>query len=194
MRHLIDTYIKADDARQISNFGDIGLLDLIVKSGIADAIKALPKGIQSDRGAIAETIANNVRSKIIKENLNDPAFYDQMSALLNEVLADLKAQRISYEEFLKRISEVAIQVQAGKSGATPAALDTPGKRALFNNLGNDEALALEVDAAVRRARPSGWRSNKAKENTIKAALLPLLGGDVDEVERIFAILTAQTEY
>lgn len=76
----------------------------------------------------------------------------------------------------------------------PAALDTPGKRALFNNLGNDEALALEVDAAVRRARPSGWRGNKAKENTIKAALLPLLGGDVDEVERIFAILVAQTEY
>ena len=38
MRHLIDTYIEADPAKTISNFGEIGLLDLILKSGIADAI------------------------------------------------------------------------------------------------------------------------------------------------------------
>jgi type I restriction enzyme R subunit len=46
---------------------------------------------------VAETIANNVRSKIIKEHLNDPAFYDKMSALLNEILSDLKALRIDYQ-------------------------------------------------------------------------------------------------
>ena len=61
---------------------------------------------------MAETIANNVRSKIIKEHLNDPAFYDRMSALLKEILADLKAKRIDYEEFLKRIADLAKQVQA----------------------------------------------------------------------------------
>ncbi|MCJ7623739.1 MAG: hypothetical protein MUO76_09570, partial [Anaerolineaceae bacterium] len=37
MRHLIDTYIEADEPRQISPFDNIGLLDLIVKTGIADA-------------------------------------------------------------------------------------------------------------------------------------------------------------
>src|SRR5262249_40943967 len=114
MRHLIDTYIEADPAKPISNFGEIGLLDLIVKSGIAEAIGALSKGVQGNPRAVAETIANNVRSKIIKEHLNDPAFYDKMSALLNEILADLKAQRIDYEEFLKRIAELAKKVQTGK--------------------------------------------------------------------------------
>jgi type I restriction enzyme R subunit len=38
MRHLIDNYIQADDPAKISNFDDISLLELIVKSGIADAI------------------------------------------------------------------------------------------------------------------------------------------------------------
>jgi type I restriction enzyme R subunit len=59
MRHLIDTYIEAAEPQPISPFGEIGLLDLIVKSGIADAINSLPKGIQGNKNAVAETIANN---------------------------------------------------------------------------------------------------------------------------------------
>jgi type I restriction enzyme R subunit len=155
---------------------------------------ALPPGIKKDKGAVAETIANNVRSTIIKEKLNDPAFYDSMSALLNDVLADLRANRISYEEFLQKIADLATQVQSGKADSTPKALDTPGKRALFNNLGQDEALALRIHAEVKRVRPDGFRGNQAKENIIKRALLPLLGGDAAEVERIFSIIKAQPEY
>lgn len=194
MRHLIDTYIEADEARTISNFGEIGLLDLIVKSGIADAINNLPTGIKGNKDAVAETIANNVRSKIIKEHLNDPAFYDRMSALLTEILADLKSLRIGYEEFLKRIAELAKQVQAGKGDDTPEKLNTPGKRALYNNLKKDEALALKIDETVRRVRPNAFRGNQAKENVIKAALFPLLGNDHAEVERIFLIIKVQPEY
>jgi type I restriction enzyme, R subunit len=218
MRHLIDTYIEAEAAKQISNFGEIGLLDLIVKSGIADAINSLPDGIKGNKGAVAETIANNVRSKIIKEHLNDPAFYDKMSALLNEILADLKAQRIDYEEFLKRIGALAKTVKAGKTDDTPEKLNTPGKRALYNNLmvarsgtpggqlsddtaqyGTEAAehalaLAVKIDETVKRVRPNAFRGNQAKENVIKAALLPLLGNDPVEVERVFLIIKAQTEY
>jgi type I restriction enzyme R subunit len=40
MRHLIDTYIEADEPRKISPFDNIGLLELIVKTGIANAITA----------------------------------------------------------------------------------------------------------------------------------------------------------
>jgi type I restriction enzyme, R subunit len=194
MRHLIDTYIEADAARTISDFGEIGLLDLIVKSGIGEAINNLPAGIKGNKKAVAETIANNVRSKIIKEHLNDPAFYDKMSALLNEILADLKSLRIDYEGFLKRIAELAKQVQAGKATDTPEKLDTPGKRALYNNLGKNEGLALKIDETVRRVRPNAFRGNQAKENVIKRALFPLLGNDQMEVERIFLIIKAQQEY
>lgn len=65
MRHLIDTYIEADEPRKISPFDDMPLLDLIVKTGIADAINRMPAGIRGNQSAIAETIENNVRSKII---------------------------------------------------------------------------------------------------------------------------------
>jgi type I restriction enzyme R subunit len=194
MRHLIDTYIEASEPRPISQFGEIGLLDLIVKSGIADAINNLPKGIKESPQAIAETIANNVRSKIIKDHLNDPAFYDRMSELLNQILDDLRQKQLDYEDFLKQISDIAKRVQAGTAADTPVTLNTPAKRALYHNLANDESLALNIDEAVRRVRPDAFRGNQAKENEIKRALLPLLGNDPVEVERIFLIISAQLEY
>ena len=127
MRHLIDTYIEADEPRKISPFDNMGLLDLIVKTGIADAIAKQLGGLKGNKNAIAETIENNVRSKIIKEHLNDPAFYEKMSALLDEIIAARKTKAIEYEEYLKRIAELAKRVEAGQAEETPKALNTPGK-------------------------------------------------------------------
>ena len=76
----------------------------------------MPKGIKSDQGAVAETIANNIRSKILQQKVNDPAFYERMSDVLDDVIADIRARRISYEEFLQKIADLAKQVQAGKGG------------------------------------------------------------------------------
>ena len=193
MRHMIDTYIEAAEPRIISPFDNISLLDLIVNSGIAQAIENLPKGIRANKDAVAETIENNVRAKIVKEALTDPAYFEKMSALLNEIIAARKAKAIEYEEYLKRIADLAKRVQAGKPDDLPASLNTPGRRALFNNLGQKEQLALEVDHAVRNSRPDGWRGVPAKENVIKAAIYAVLK-DISEVERIFPIIRQQSEY
>ena len=193
MRHLIDTYIEADEPRKISPFDNMSLLELIVKTGIADAVNRMPEGIKSSPGAIAETIENNVRRKIVKEHLNDPAFYDKMSALLDEIIAARKAKAIDYEEYLKRIAELAKRVQAGQAEDTPELVDTPGRRALYNNLGKDEDLALKIDEAVRKTRPDGWRGVQAREQVVKGALYNVLQ-DVGEVERIFLIVKQQREY
>jgi type I restriction enzyme R subunit len=134
MRHLIDTYIEADEPRKISPFDNVGLLELIVKTGISAAITNQLGGLKGNKTAIAETIENNVRSKIIKEHLNDPAYYDKMSALLDEIIKARKAKAIEYEEYLKRIAELAKRVEVGVAEETPKKLDTPGKRALYNNL------------------------------------------------------------
>jgi type I restriction enzyme, R subunit len=213
MRHLIDTYIEADEPRKISPFDDMPLLDLIVKTGIANAINNLPDGLKGNKNAVAETIENNVRSKIIKEHLNDPAYYDKMSALLDEIIAARRAKAIEYEEYLKRIAELAKRVGAGQAEDTPEQLkNSPALRALYNNLktvkispekadkisypaaeyvaSNDPTLhlALRIDETVKQTRPDGWRGVKPKENIIKGALLPLLGNDMAEVERIFLII------
>ncbi len=194
MRHLIDTYIEAAEPNKISGFGEVGLLDLIVKSGMSGAIDALPNQIKGDKDLVAEAIANNVRSKIIKEHLSDPAFYDKMSALLQEILADLKAKRIDYENFLKKVGLLVSQVQKGFGGDVPEKLNTPGKRALFSNLKENEEIALEIHELVNRVKPDAFRGNQMKENVIKSALLPLLGNNFAEVERIFLIIKAQAEY
>ncbi len=218
MRHLIDTYIEAAEPRKISPFDNMGLLELIVKTGIADAIARQLGGLKGNKNAIAETIENNVRSKIIKEHLSDPAFYEKMSAQLQEIIELRKAKAIEYEEYLRRIAELAKRVGAGHAGDIPDQLkNSPALRALYNNLkvtGGLAAkaeraaeasaegmvskdpllvLALKIDEVVKRDRPDGWRGVQAREQVIKQSLYNILE-DVAEVERIFLIVKAQGEY
>lgn len=224
MRHLIDTYIEASEPRKISPFEGIGLLDLIVKTGIAEAIAHQLAAMQGHPQAIAETIENNVRSKIIKESVTDPAYFEKMSALLDEIIQLRKSRAIEYEAYLQRIAKLVTQVQAGQADGTPTQLDSPGKRAIFHNLKNSPVqpthqvaepqvpygrdgsdgshggeedpvlqLALKIDSALKLARPDGWRGVLAKELVIKRALYGVLQ-QVDEVERLFAIVCAQPEY
>jgi type I restriction enzyme R subunit len=193
MRHLIDTYIEADEPQKISPFDNMSLLDLIVKTGIADAIAIRLSNFKGNKNAVAETIENNVRSKIIKEHLTDPAHYEKMSELLDEIIVARKAKAIEYEEYLKRIGELAKRVEAGRADALPGTLDTPGKRALFNNLNQNEELALRIDETVKKTRPDDWRGVHPKENVIKAALYGVLQDQAD-VERVFPIIKAQKEY
>jgi type I restriction enzyme R subunit len=193
MRHLIDTYIDADETRKISDFDNIGLLKLIKKTGIFYAIDSQLGGMKGNRNAISEIIENNVRSKIVKEHLNDPAFYEKMSALLEEIIVLRKTKAVEYEEYLKRIADLAVVVESGFAEETPKALDSPGKRALWNNLSKNEDLALKIDAKVREVRHDGWRGVQAREMVIKFAIFQVVG-DATEVERIFAIIKAQGEY
>src|SRR5205809_8006986 len=131
MRHLIDTYIEADEPRTISPFDNMSLTELIVKTGIAKAITSQLGGLKGNRNAIAETIENNVRRKIIKEHLSDPAYYEKMSALLDEIITARKAKAIEYEEYLKRIADLARRVEAGLAEDTPEQLkSSPAMRAL----------------------------------------------------------------
>ena len=217
MRHLIDTYIEADEPRKISPFDGLSLLELIVKTGIADAINSLPSGLRNSREGVAETIENNVRSKIIKEHLNDPAYFDKMSHLLDEIIAARKARAIEYEEYLKRIADLARRVEAGLGDDTPSELNTPGRRALYNNLkreiaygsghGVDEdthsygdttdqealARAVRIDKLVKLRRPDGWRGVRSREQIVKGALYDELR-DMAEVTRLFAIIVQHKEY
>ncbi|MBN2685787.1 MAG: HsdR family type I site-specific deoxyribonuclease [Pontiellaceae bacterium] len=217
MRHLIDTYIEADEPRKISDFDNLSLVELIVKTGVGEAIASRLGGLKDNKQAVQETIENNVRSKIIKEHLNDPAFYEKMSVLLDEIIAQRKARAIEYEEYLKRIAELAKTMEAGQDDDTPEELKgSPALRALYNNLipegykamtpaeGEGDQyeadatarallLAKQIDETVRRVKPDDFRGHVPKENMIKGELFKILG-DQDEVERVFQIIKAHKEY
>ena len=116
-----------------------------------------------------------------------------MSVLLNEIIAARKSKAIEYEEYLRKIAELAKSVHAGQTIDTPVSLNTPAQKALFNNLGGNEALAIEIDEVVKRVKPNGWRGSIPKENIIKGELFKIIP-DKDEVERVFVIIKAQAEY
>ena len=192
MRHLIDTYIQANDPESISPFGDLSLLEIITNSGIKEAIESLHESIRIDRNATAETIDNNVRRKIIKEHSFDPIFFDEMSRLLDELIRARRENAISYEEYLRRIAELVDKVNRGTAEDGPTSMKTKGMRALYNNLNQNEALVIEIDIMLKTKSPADWRGNTAKENVIKHELYQLLK-DQFEVERVFEIIEKQED-
>ncbi|MBI2149444.1 MAG: restriction endonuclease subunit R, partial [Acidobacteria bacterium] len=108
-------------------------------------------------------------------------------------IAARKARAIEYEEYLKRIADLAKRVEAGQAEGAPEQLHTPGRRALYNNLNHNEELAIKIDDSVKRVRPDGWRGIQAREQVIKGELYKVLQ-DEREVERIFLIVKQQKEY
>jgi type I restriction enzyme, R subunit len=193
MRHLIDNYIQADDPNKITSFDDIPLMDLIVKTGIAEAINSLPNGLRHSKEAVAETIENNVRQKIIKDHLIDPAFFEEMSKLLAAIIKERKEKAILYEEYLKKIEAFVKKVNAGIEPDTPHSIRTGAQKALYNNLGKNAVLALAIDQKILEVRPDRWRGNNIKEKVIQSAIYSLVN-DEAEVKRIFKVAERQAEY
>ena len=186
MRHLLNTYIQADPAADLGGLGEMSLTELIIETGIHDAIarKLNEKGKLS-KNAIAEGIINNVRKTIIREQLTDPRFYEQMSKLLDDLIKQNRTDATAYEEFLRKAEALVKRLAAKQTDeGVPAALH--GKReatVIYNNLprileaGRAEAagmsepssdygddpvkLALEIDRVMRERAPAGWRGDQA---------------------------------
>lgn len=193
MRHLIDTYIGAEESKTISAFDDMTLIDLIVERG-ADAVNALPKAITRNKEAMAETIENNIRRLIIDVMPTNPKYYENMSTLLDELIKERKEETKSYEEYLAKIVELSISVKKPADSATyPKRLNSNAKRALYDNLSHDEELTIALDAEISHTKKDGWRGNLIKEREVKYAIRKHID-DEAEVDRVFGLVKNQREY
>ena len=193
MRHLIDTYIGAEESKTISAFDDMTLIDLIVERG-ADAVNALPKAITRNKDAMAETIENNIRRLIIDQMPTNPKYYENMSTLLDELIIERKEEAKSYEEYLAKIVELTISVKNPADSHTyPKSLDSNAKRALYDNLSHDEELTIALDAEISHTKKDGWRGNLIKEREVKYAIRKHID-DEAEVDRVFGLVKNQREY
>jgi type I restriction enzyme, R subunit len=194
MRHLIDTYIRAEESENISAFDDLSLIQLIVERG-AGAVDALPKGLRENKETVAETIENNVRKLIIDEQPINPMYYDKMSELLDALIEQRKHNALDYAQYLEKIVALARQVINLTTGSSyPSTLGSAAKRALYDNLGHDEALALAVDHAVRQKAQDDWRNNPAKVKQVKFAIKAVLDDDETLTETILELVKHQHEY
>lgn len=190
MRFLIDHYIQAEDAQKVSPFDDISLLELIA-ANLDEAIDSLPESIRGSEEAVAEAIENNVRSKLIQEHLLDPKYFEQMSALLLELIEERKRGIIKYQEYLKRMVELVKTVNKGRTNDLPKTLDTRGKAAIFHILA-DEPMAIACDAAIQHYKQDGFRENLAKRNLLKKAIYDVVK-DKEKVVEIYQVVEANKE-
>jgi type I restriction enzyme R subunit len=193
MRHLIDTYIRAEDSAAISKFDDLSLIQLIVERGV-DAVDALPSDIRKNREAVAETIENNVRKLIIDETPINPKYYEKMSELLDALIAQRKTEAVDYEAYLAKVVELTKQAKSPETTTSyPAAINSAAKRALFDNLGEDEGLASTIDAAIRATKKDAWRGNRVKEKEVRNAIKAHIA-DPELIAVIFDLVRNQHEY
>ena len=193
MRHLIDTYVRAEDSEKISAFDDMSLVQMIVERGV-DALDNLPKGIRENKEAVAETIENNLRKVIIDEQPINPKYYEKMSELLDTLIKQRREEALEYEQYLAKIMALAQQIQTPAGGTDyPSTLNSSAKRALYDNLGKDEDLAIAVDYAVLTSKKDDWRGHKVKEKEVRYAVKRVLNDDA-LAEIIFELVKNQHDY
>ena len=194
MRHLLDSYIKADESEKLSAFDDLTLVQLIVDKGVR-VVEQMPEGLRKNPDAMAEAIENNVRKLIIDESPVNPKYFEKMSELLEALVKQRKEQALSYTAYLQKIADLARKAQQpdGSMGY-PAAINSKPLRALYDNLNHEEELAVRVDEIVRTTKKDGWRGNRPKERELRAALRRGIGGTDAQINEIFELVKAQREY
>ena len=99
-----------------------------------------------------------------------------------EPLKRSSALRALYNNLLKAGGAAVPGAQAANPGAEYTGTSDRSLR-----------LAMDIDEAIMRVRPDGWRGVQAREQVIKAELYKFVN-DVAEVERLFLIVKAQREY
>lgn len=211
MRHLINTYIQADPAADLGNLSALSLTELIIETGIHDAIarKLNEKGKLS-KNAIAEGIINNVRKTIIRDRLTDPRFYEKMSILLDDLIKQRRDDTEAYERFLKQAEALVKRLATKQTVAGVPSMLHGNKEAivLYNNLDNvpkttfcypveeeeRAKLALEIDLVVREQAPAGWKGDDPRERQVLNAIYPLMARDPTATRAVFEIVKNQPGY
>lgn len=160
---------------------------MIVERG-EEALNSLPKGIRKNKSAMAETIENNLRKLIINEHPINPEYYNNMSQLLDTLIQKRREDAIEYEKYLAEIVVLTKQAANPARGASyPKSLDTSARRALFDNLGKSEELAISVDYEILAKKKDDWRGHKIKEKEVRYAILGVLN-DEELTDKIFGMV------
>ncbi len=197
MRHLIDSYIAAEESEKVSAFDDFSLVELLVKDG-KGALEKLPENIRKNNEAMAETIENNLRKVIIDESPTNPIYYEKMSVLLDELIKLRNEEAAEYEKYLEEIVKLAVKVKKPEtSNEYPSSINTQAKRALYDNLDREEPLTIAMDSAVIYGKHDDWEGTLSKEKHLKNKVVKLVLEQYNKVERledIFSVIKNQPQY
>jgi len=135
-----------------------------------------------------------MRKLIVDENPTNPKHYEKMSRLLDDLIIAWKKKQLSYDAYLKKLVDLARQTEQtnGSDTPRPETLVTNAQRALYDNLDNNEALALELDEAIRNVKKADWRDNPVKTKAVRKVVKDHV--TEDKAEYIFKLVKNQNDY
>ena len=161
------------------------------------------------KNAVAEGIINNVRKTIIRDQLTDPRFYEEMSKLLADLIEQRRDDTAAYEQFLRNAEDLVKKMANKAAENHPQALHGNAEAiAIFNNLpsiaattfvcpaddAGKAALALELDQAMHAQAPAGWKGDDVKERLVLSFLHKIMQKDAQATMAIFDIIKNQAGY
>ncbi len=192
MRRILDAYIKATDSETLIKIEDQGLCEVLAQMNVNDFNKALSQAFKNE-SSMAESIANNTRKRIIEKEASDPKYYEKLSSLLNDLINQFREKKLTYLEYLQQIHDLAKQVIHKENKNYPKKINTNALKTLYDNLDQNEALALEIDACVRDNKKDGWVGHNQKEKNLKIALKKIIN-DEGLLENTFNLAKHIDEY
>ncbi|WP_212787396.1 type I restriction endonuclease subunit R [Helicobacter pylori] len=192
MRRILDAYIKATDSKTLIKIEDQGLCEVLAQMDINDFNKELSQVFKNE-SSMAESIANNTRKRIIEKEASDPKYYEKLSSLLNDLINQFREKKLTYLEYLQQIHNLAKQVIHKEDKNYPKKINANALKTLYNNLDQNEALALEIDACIRDNKKDGWVGHHQKGKNLKIALRKTIN-DESLLENIFNLAKHIDEY
>jgi len=126
IQKLLDTHISANEVIRLNEpvniFDEKTFLQVKQDHGVYDA---------RTTAARADAIAHATKRAITEHMEEDPAFYEKFSKLIQQVIDDYRAKRISDQEYLQRAAEIGESVASRKHDDVPGVLQ-----------GNEHAMAF----------------------------------------------------
>jgi len=196
MRQLLDQYVQAPASKVLGKLTDFSFLEIIDATKSDDEIVNDILGdeqIVGGQPAAAETISAQGRKYIVRKRDSNPDFYDKLSEKLNELLEEIRNNTREYREVLKDIIQLMKQLH-GSNTNYPSAINTDGKKALYDNLGQDEDLAIRAYNEIRSHAEVGFRENRARLRALKMYIQNIDGIAEDKVETILNIVIHNPEF
>ena len=89
-------------------------------------------------------------------------------------------------------SKVIKPEQSGSSYSST--MDTQAKRALYDNLGQDELLTTKIDTAIRYTKKADWTGDRFKEREIANAIREEINGYDVDIKQVMELAKAQQDY
>lgn len=192
MRQVLDLYVKAEDSEVIAKLDDTSFLDIVAAQN-EEQINDLPDELKDEYGrASAETVEANLREVIRKDSPFNPAYYGKLSIILQELIDKRKKEMLDYEEYMKELIELVKKARGKSANSYPESIKTPGMRALYDNLGQDEDLAVRTHEVIKENALVGFRDNRLKQRKLIRALAKLLGDEM--AQKIYDIIKLHDEY